>query len=141
MDAHDFQDVSKPLCPNYRIQFRSQNRRTYTSQIRHLDHSRSHITISSTKEQPEPIGTNFSGRTQKDDIATLPLILACAWVGGVAVVAQRFVRVRWHHELTRAALENFRRLVFVEDDVAGGVVAVVHPPRGGLSTGTNKLRH
>ena len=111
-----------------------------TSQICNLYHPRSHIAISTPKEQPKPIRPNLSRRTQKNDVAPLTLVLAGARVRSVAVVAQRFVRVGWHHELAGAALENFRRFVFVQDDVTGGVVAVLHPPRGGLSTGQTDFR-
>ena len=43
------------------------------------------------------------------------------------MVAQRLVVKGRDHELPRAALDDLSGLVLVEDDVAGGVVAVVHP--------------
>ena len=93
-----------------------------------MHHAGADVAISASEEKPELVRSNLGRAAHEDDIAALASVLALTRLRRVAVVAERFVVERRYHELTGATLDDLRGLVLVKNDVARGVVAVVHPP-------------
>ena len=86
----------------------------------------SDIPITATKEESEFVGTNLCCTTQEYHV--LPLTLECTvWLS----IAQGFIIKMWHHKLSRSALKNPGRVIFVQNYISSCVIAVGYPARCG----------
>ena len=95
----------------------------FHSQVADLHHARAHVPVAAPEEQTEAVRPDLRGAAHEDDILPLAGVLAA-----LAAVAERLVLKGRDEELAGSPLDDLRRLVLVEDDVAGSVVSVRYPP-------------
>ena len=97
--------------------------RLFHSQVADLHHARPHVSVATPEEQTEAVRPDLRGAAHEDDVLPLAGVLAA-----LAAVAERLVLKGRDEELAGPPLDDLRRLVLVEDNIAGGVIPVRYPP-------------